>query len=106
MSTDSPKTPGGSTESSGQRASASTPGAQAEHAEGDQKVRERAREVQERIEEGYHELEQRYDDARHQLREVNDRAVSFIRNNPAVAIVGAIGVGYVVGRLASRRWLR
>ncbi|QDG54935.1 hypothetical protein FIV42_21160 [Persicimonas caeni] len=68
-------------------------------------MRDRAREVQERIEEGYHELEQRYDDARVQLRHANDSAVQFIRENPVVCLVGAVGIGYFVGRLASRRWL-
>jgi ElaB/YqjD/DUF883 family membrane-anchored ribosome-binding protein len=95
MSTDQPKTPSGS---NGEQQSADVGAAQ-------ENLRERAREVQERIEEGYHELEGRYDDARMQLRQANDTAVEFIRENPVLCIAGAIGVGYVVGRLASRRWL-
>jgi ElaB/YqjD/DUF883 family membrane-anchored ribosome-binding protein len=31
--------------------------------------------------------------------------VSFVRENPVMCLVGAVGVGYFVGRLASRRWL-
>lgn len=68
-------------------------------------LRERARDVQERIEDGFHEMEARYDDARAQLRTYNDQAVDFIRENPAICVAGAVGVGYLVGKLASRRWL-
>lgn len=68
-------------------------------------LRERARDVQERIEEGFHEMEARYDDARDQLRTLNDTAVDFIRENPALCLAGAVGVGYLVGKLAKRRWL-
>jgi ElaB/YqjD/DUF883 family membrane-anchored ribosome-binding protein len=70
-----------------------------------EELRERAHEVQERIETGFHEMEQRYDDAREQLSDLNDRAVDFIRQNPAACVAGAVGVGYILGRLASRRWL-
>lgn len=73
--------------------------------DGEQPIGERARQMQHRLEESYHELEQRYGDVRSQAREINDRAVDFIRNNPVVCIAGAVGVGYLVGRLASRRWL-
>jgi len=68
-------------------------------------LRERARDVQERIEEGFHEMEARYDDARNQLRTLNDQAVEFIRENPALCVAGAVGVGYLIGKLARRRWL-
>ena len=117
MSTDTPKTPG-DPEQTGQSAGSSSIGqtTQPSQDRGGQnrggqsqakteEMRERAREVQDRIEEGYNELEQRYDDARVQLRQANDTAVSFIRENPALCIVGAVGIGYFVGRLASRRWL-
>jgi ElaB/YqjD/DUF883 family membrane-anchored ribosome-binding protein len=114
MSTDTPKSPGdpeekaapesprsGSARSVGQTSRASGD----QHSQKTDEIRERAREVQDRIEEGYHELEQRYDDARNQLRGANDSAVTFIRENPVLCLVGAVGVGYFVGRLASRRWL-
>lgn len=68
-------------------------------------LRERARDVQERIEEGFHEMEARYDQARNQLRTLNDQAVEFIRENPALCVAGAVGVGYLIGKLARRRWL-
>ncbi len=116
MSTDTPKTPGAPPDrpqqESAQQESAQpgrSPGAgqpqTAEQGARTEEIRERAREVQERIEEGYHELEQRYDDARMQLRQANDTAIHFIRENPTLCIIGAVGIGYFVGRLASRRWL-
>lgn len=69
-------------------------------------VGEQTQQVKRKLEEGYQEVERRYDETRMQLRDLNDRAVRFIQENPGWCIVGALGVGYVVGRLASRRWLR
>ena len=66
---------------------------------------DRAREVQDAIEEGVHEIEARYKDVRDQLKHANDTAVTFIREHPATCIFGAVAFGYVVGRLASKRWL-
>lgn len=103
MSSQTPQRPGGP-EDTPQRTSTTSNG-QSQSSPKSEQVRERAREVQERLEEGYHELEQRYDDVRGQLQQVNDRSVEFIRENPAICIAGAIGVGFVIGRLASRRWL-
>ncbi len=51
-----------------------------------------------------HELEHQVEHAREVLYDANRRAVVFIRENPGLAIVGAFGVGYVVGKLAARRW--
>lgn len=57
------------------------------------------------LEARYHELESRLADARQRLDAANDRAVHFIQENPGLAILGAVGVGYLIGRLASRRLL-
>ncbi len=62
--------------------------------------------ARQRLEQHYRELEQTYDDTRARLESFNDQAVDFIRENPAICIVGALAAGYLVGRLASRRWLR
>jgi ElaB/YqjD/DUF883 family membrane-anchored ribosome-binding protein len=62
--------------------------------------------ARQRLEQHYRELEQTYDDTRARLEDFNEQAVDFIRENPAICIVGALAAGYVVGRLASRRWLR
>lgn len=40
------------------------------------------------------------------LADFNDRAQIFIREHPGVCIAGALALGYLVGRAASRRWLR
>lgn len=65
----------------------------------------RAREVQQRLEEGFQQMEQRYGDLREQLHDYNERATEFIRENPALCLAGAVGVGFLLGKLAKRRWL-
>lgn len=37
--------------------------------------------------------------------EFNERALAFINERPAAAIGIAFGVGFLVGKLANRRWL-
>lgn len=63
-------------------------------------------ELHQSIEERYEELERRYDEIRDQLDEYNRTAMEFIQDHPGICIAGALGFGYVVGRLASRRWLK
>lgn len=65
----------------------------------------RARGAQAAIEDSLQGLEQRYSQARDQLEKANTEAVSFIRAHPVACIAGAVAVGYLVGRLASNRWL-
>ena len=71
----------------------------------DTSVGEASQQARERLERHYRDIEQTYDDTRARIEHINERANDFIRNNPAVCIVGALAAGYVVGRLASRRWL-
>ncbi|SEM00286.1 hypothetical protein SAMN05444354_110190 [Stigmatella aurantiaca] len=61
-----------------------------------QQIQDRARELQDRI-------VPQIDEARRNLVDFNTRAVSFIRANPGTCLIGAIAVGFLVGRLASRR---
>jgi ElaB/YqjD/DUF883 family membrane-anchored ribosome-binding protein len=41
--------------------------------------------------------------ARKAFEDLNQKAVSFIRERPATCIAGAVLLGFVLGRLASRR---
>lgn len=66
----------------------------------------RADDIQQEIEQRYHELEERYDAFRDSLEDYNESAQSFIRRHPVACIAGALGTGYVLGRLAARRWLK
>src|SRR5690606_35382634 len=40
------------------------------------------------------------------LADLNARTMTFVREHPGVCIAGALALGYLVGRAASRRWLR
>jgi ElaB/YqjD/DUF883 family membrane-anchored ribosome-binding protein len=61
-----------------------------------QQIQDRAREIQDRI-------VPQIDEARRNLVDMNNRAVSFIRANPGTCLIGAIAVGFLVGKIASRR---
>jgi len=61
-----------------------------------QQFTDRAREIQARV---APQIEQ----ARQTLADLNVRVSSFIRKNPGTCLLGAIAVGYFVGKLASRR---
>ncbi|MFU8802814.1 MAG: hypothetical protein ACNA8W_03295 [Bradymonadaceae bacterium] len=64
-------------------------------------ISERAHDAREKI----REFEHTYDETRHQLQRVNEQAVAFIKENPGWCIIGAVTAGYLIGRLASKRWL-
>lgn len=36
--------------------------------------------------------------------ELGQKVAVFVRDNPGMALLGAVAVGFVVGKLASRRW--
>ena len=44
-----------------------------------------------------------FDDARQKLAALNTRAVALIKEKPAAVLFGALCVGFLIGRLASRR---
>jgi len=54
--------------------------------------------------ENFHEIEETYLTTRDQAYELNRKAVDFIQANPGTCIVGAFAVGYLVGKIAKRRW--
>ena len=60
--------------------------------------------LREEITAGVHEFEHQVEHAREALYDVNRQAVTFIRENPGLAIAGAFGFGYLVGKLAAKRW--
>lgn len=70
-----------------------------------QQLSEQAQNLREKAVEGYHDVEQRAEAIKHNAEEFNRRAVDFIQENPAITIVGAFGVGYLLGSLAARRWI-
>ncbi len=61
-----------------------------------QQLQEKARQLQENM------LPQ-LEEARRNLEDMNTRVVSFIRANPGTCLLGAVAVGFIVGRIASRR---
>jgi len=65
------------------------------HMEGTQQLQDKARELQERIGPGF-------DQAKENLTELNERVVGFIKENPGTCLLGAVAVGFLVGRLVSR----
>lgn len=58
--------------------------------------------VRHRIGEVAHEASARIEHARVLLDDFNQRAVAFIRERPGTALLGALALGFVVGKLASR----
>lgn len=53
------------------------------------------------------DLEERFgpriEEAKEQLQRVNVRVTGFIRENPGTALLCAVGIGYLIGKLASRK---
>ena len=53
------------------------------------------------------DLEERFapkiEEAKEQLHAMNGRIQGFIRENPGTSLLAAVGVGYLIGRLASRK---
>lgn len=64
--------------------------------ESTQDLQDRARELQERI-------GPQIDQARQNLSQLNVRVTSFIKENPGTCLLGALAIGFVVGKIASRR---
>ncbi|NMO18496.1 hypothetical protein HPC49_24315 [Pyxidicoccus fallax] len=61
-----------------------------------QQMADRARQLQDRV-------VPQIDEARQNLVDLNTRMVSFIRANPGTCLLGAVAIGFLVGRIASRR---
>ncbi|MBX5481156.1 MAG: hypothetical protein IRZ16_04800 [Myxococcaceae bacterium] len=61
-----------------------------------QHLQDRARELQEK-------LGPQLDLARQNLSELNRKVTTFIRENPGTCLLGALAVGFIIGKIASRR---
>lgn len=61
-----------------------------------QQLQDKARQFQEN-------MVPQLEEARRNLEDLNTRVVSFVRANPGTCLLGAVAVGFIVGRLASRR---
>jgi ElaB/YqjD/DUF883 family membrane-anchored ribosome-binding protein len=64
-------------------------------------------EMAERIEETARELGERVrpqiENAKQRLSSLNDSATEYIKENPGKCLVGALAIGYLIGKIASRR---
>lgn len=65
----------------------------------------KAEELKENLVDKYRDFDEKYASPRDKMYAVNDNALRFVEDNPVVAIGVAVGVGYLIGRLASRRWI-
>lgn len=61
-----------------------------------EKIEETAREIGARV-------RPQIEEARRRMSSLNESAVAYIKANPGKCLVGAIAVGFLVGKLASRR---
>ena len=61
-----------------------------------EKIEETAREIGERV-------RPQIDEAKRKIEALNTSAVSFIKENPGKCLVGAVALGYLIGKIASRR---
>ena len=61
--------------------------------------------LQDSLQKSVDEIEERVHTTRDQLHELNEQAVAFIQQRPVAAIGIAFGVGYIIGKLAAKRWL-
>ena len=64
-------------------------------------------EMTERIEDTARELGERVrpqiENAKRRLSSLNDSMTDYIKENPGKCLVGALAVGYLIGKIASRR---
>ncbi len=53
--------------------------------------------------EGQAQIQQALENARREIEGYVETAADFIRERPVVCVAGAVAVGYLIGKLASRR---
>ena len=58
--------------------------------------------IQARTREITNRIAPQIENVRESLTTFNDQAVKYVKQKPVVAVVGAIAVGYLIGRIVSR----
>ena len=61
-----------------------------------EKIEETAREIGARV-------RPQIEEAKRRVSSLNESAIGYIKENPGKCVVGAIAVGFLIGKLASRR---
>jgi ElaB/YqjD/DUF883 family membrane-anchored ribosome-binding protein len=61
-----------------------------------EKIEETAREIGARV-------RPQIDEAKRRLSTMNDSAIGYIKENPGKCLVGAVAIGFLIGKIASRR---
>ena len=63
-------------------------------------------EITEQFQQAAHDIEDRVrpqiEDAKRKLTDFNDQVVTYVKANPGKCLLGAIAVGFIVGRIARR----
>lgn len=63
---------------------------------------EQTENLQQKTQEVQEKLQPQIDEARRSLSDLNTRITDFIRERPGACLLGALAVGFVIGRIASR----
>ena len=50
----------------------------------------------------YEKLAPKVQQAQEQLADINNKVVAFVKKNPGLTLLGALGLGFIVGRMVSR----
>ncbi|HXU01290.1 MAG TPA: hypothetical protein VN903_09875 [Polyangia bacterium] len=61
-----------------------------------EKIEETAREISARV-------KPQLEEAKRRMESLNTSAVAYIKENPGKCLVGAVAIGFLIGKIASRR---
>jgi ElaB/YqjD/DUF883 family membrane-anchored ribosome-binding protein len=63
-------------------------------------------EITDQFQQTAHDIEDRVrpqiEEAKRKLNDLNDQAITYVKANPGKCLLGAIAVGFIVGRIARR----
>lgn len=68
-------------------------------------IKKKVGEFEDKVQHKVDELEAQLQHTRDRMHDFNETAVHFIQERPLAAIGIAFGAGYIIGKLASSRWL-